>query len=369
MKKNNDDDSRIIKINNYVKTKSDYLKIKRAQRISREIAERNIFLKKLNFSFSEEKMCRICFEEHNIEPNKLIRPCKCKGTQRFIHKECLLTWLNFNISNPEKRDYCDICKHKFKFALNSNTSSNYEEKKEENEIIAFNNNLINIDLSSKLINNSFKHIFFRNLKIIILAFLFSGIDINFDFFTLKVLSFFSCNRKCIFKRDFDYMFNTGNSSESGVIYYMYISYIICFIDTIFLYCYVFYMSKYKKIKTGYLKNYYDKKTTTSNTITYLTSHFFYLFFYISLLSNNRFFMQFMLLIYLFNIYNLESLIKLHNKTINSITLDVRNRELFISSQINNENYDDNENPITMDILEYKSEVSYDDVISVNSEIE
>ncbi len=80
-------------------------------------------------------------------------------------------------------------------------------------------------------------------------------------------------------------------------------------------------------------------------------------------------MQFMLLIYLLNIYNLESLIKLHNKTINSITLDVRNRELFISSQINNENYDDNENPITMDILEYKSEVSYDDVISVNSEIE
>lgn len=36
-------------------------------------------------------MCRICMEESDNK--RLLRPCQCKGTQAFVHKKCLETWL------------------------------------------------------------------------------------------------------------------------------------------------------------------------------------------------------------------------------------------------------------------------------------
>ena len=38
--------------------------------------------------------CRICFESNN----PLIVPCDCKGSIRFIHQECLKTWILKNNS-------------------------------------------------------------------------------------------------------------------------------------------------------------------------------------------------------------------------------------------------------------------------------
>ena len=120
-KENVDNNYRLIQINNYVKNKKDYLKIKKAQKISRELLKKIQIdkLEKLHFESSkneqveDEKICRICFEEET-DNNKLIRPCKCKGTQRYIHYNCLMTWIQLNITNPNKRDFCDICKYKFK---------------------------------------------------------------------------------------------------------------------------------------------------------------------------------------------------------------------------------------------------------------
>lgn len=37
---------------------------------------------------NEVYTCRICLEEENDCKN-LVSPCKCKGTQKYIHKECL----------------------------------------------------------------------------------------------------------------------------------------------------------------------------------------------------------------------------------------------------------------------------------------
>ena len=206
---------------------------------------------------------------------------------------------------------------------------------------------------------------FRNFKVIIISLLISGLDMSFDFFILKFLSFFSCNNNCTLKREFDLMIKSNSTAKSGLVYYMYICYIISFIDTLFLYCYMIYISKYKRINTNYLKSFYNKKMETVNTVTYLTSHFFFVFFYISLLSNSIFFIQFMFLIYLLNIYNLEYVIKKHNETIHSLTLDVRNRELFITSTLNN---NDNQT-INMEIAEYKSQASSDDATTVDLEVE
>jgi hypothetical protein len=58
------------------------------------------------------KTCRICLEEDSYE---YISPCLCKGTQKYIHVECLKKWRNINSHNIEKRDSCEICKFKFLF--------------------------------------------------------------------------------------------------------------------------------------------------------------------------------------------------------------------------------------------------------------
>lgn len=40
----------------------------------------------------EQPVCRICLMEDNEIDNPLFSPCKCSGSMRFIHHECLKTW-------------------------------------------------------------------------------------------------------------------------------------------------------------------------------------------------------------------------------------------------------------------------------------
>lgn len=42
--------------------------------------------------------CRICLGEENEEENPLISPCKCSGTMKLIHLECLKNWLKSKIT-------------------------------------------------------------------------------------------------------------------------------------------------------------------------------------------------------------------------------------------------------------------------------
>lgn len=39
-------------------------------------------------------LCRICFAENNTSENPLISVCKCAGSLKYIHLECLRTWLS-----------------------------------------------------------------------------------------------------------------------------------------------------------------------------------------------------------------------------------------------------------------------------------
>ncbi|EFI27420.1 RING finger membrane protein [Coprinopsis cinerea okayama7 len=49
--------------------------------------------------------CRICSAP--AEPDQpLFHPCKCSGTIRYIHQDCLTTWLAHS-----KKKSCDVCKH------------------------------------------------------------------------------------------------------------------------------------------------------------------------------------------------------------------------------------------------------------------
>ena len=53
--------------------------------------------------------CRICYENENENKNKLIYPCACKGTQKYVHAECLEKWRR---KKRNKIEYlqCQECK-------------------------------------------------------------------------------------------------------------------------------------------------------------------------------------------------------------------------------------------------------------------
>ncbi|KAG7444454.1 uncharacterized protein BT62DRAFT_952269 [Guyanagaster necrorhizus] len=57
----------------------------------------------------EQDTCRICSAP--AEPDQpLFHPCKCSGTIRYIHQDCLTTWLSHS-----KKKTCDVCKHSYSF--------------------------------------------------------------------------------------------------------------------------------------------------------------------------------------------------------------------------------------------------------------
>ena len=55
-------------------------------------------------------ICRICLG--NDQVSNLISPCTCTGSQKYVHEECLKTWL----LNKKEEDlgYCEVCKNIFK---------------------------------------------------------------------------------------------------------------------------------------------------------------------------------------------------------------------------------------------------------------
>lgn len=63
----------------------------------------------LSASFSEQATCRICRAEATPE-EPLFHPCRCSGSIRNVHQECLVEWL----SHSQKK-HCELCKTPFRF--------------------------------------------------------------------------------------------------------------------------------------------------------------------------------------------------------------------------------------------------------------
>lgn len=55
--------------------------------------------------------CRICTGE-STELQPLFHPCKCKGSIKYVHQECLMEWLNRSNKSVQQ---CDICHTPYKF--------------------------------------------------------------------------------------------------------------------------------------------------------------------------------------------------------------------------------------------------------------
>ena len=89
--------------NNNINTKRIFKKEKREKE---EKSEKNKELISCNESEKNgeinknknKKICRICYmEEMDKKTNPLIKPCKCSGSMKYIHYECLLHWLKTKV--------------------------------------------------------------------------------------------------------------------------------------------------------------------------------------------------------------------------------------------------------------------------------
>jgi hypothetical protein len=76
---------------------------------------------KLDTNESIEKFCRICFEDAD---EKLISPCLCKGTSKYIHEECLKQWLRYQ-SEKILGSKCEICHHTYSIQIHSSKQLNF----------------------------------------------------------------------------------------------------------------------------------------------------------------------------------------------------------------------------------------------------
>lgn len=79
-------------------------------------------------------VCRICLSEEGDDPktNPLFSPCKCAGTMKYIHLECLQEWLNSRMITKEtpctttyywKNLECELCKSSFPNFVRTETSN------------------------------------------------------------------------------------------------------------------------------------------------------------------------------------------------------------------------------------------------------
>jgi hypothetical protein len=70
-------------------------------------------------SSNQERVCRICFESTCENGNPLVSLCKCMGTVKYIHFECLRDWISKNVVRREQNNTlfysyeepkCELCR-------------------------------------------------------------------------------------------------------------------------------------------------------------------------------------------------------------------------------------------------------------------
>lgn len=59
---------------------------------------------------AEEHVCRVCHESFGV----LYHPCRCSGSIRYVHQDCLITWLKIS-RQLHTEACCELCGSKFVF--------------------------------------------------------------------------------------------------------------------------------------------------------------------------------------------------------------------------------------------------------------
>jgi hypothetical protein len=59
----------------------------------------------------DDDTCRVCRGDGTPD-HPLFHPCKCKGSIKYVHQDCLQEWLT-----QRARTYCELCHHPFQFSV------------------------------------------------------------------------------------------------------------------------------------------------------------------------------------------------------------------------------------------------------------
>ena len=79
----------------------------------------------------EEMVCRICYERQQTRDNPLLSPCRCDGTVKYLHLNCLKLWIKSKVTTRQtensvsyqwKTIECDICKLELPLILKTKTA-------------------------------------------------------------------------------------------------------------------------------------------------------------------------------------------------------------------------------------------------------
>ena len=133
---NDTEEDKDDELNNKFATENEYKKnvkeiiLKEGKKIDvilkdNESSEKNSNSNINNTKNKKVKICRICYiEEYDKINNPLIKPCKCSGSMKYIHYDCLLHWIRTKIIDKSQKyfdnDYlsifnlelveCELCK-------------------------------------------------------------------------------------------------------------------------------------------------------------------------------------------------------------------------------------------------------------------
>ncbi|KAI9314224.1 hypothetical protein BX666DRAFT_1971569 [Dichotomocladium elegans] len=83
------------------------------------------------YSFSTNdncRVCRICLEKD--DKSKLIAPCRCKGSIKYVHSHCLAAWRTSLALNNGRHDLyrCTLCREKFRIRHRRRWASLFSQK-------------------------------------------------------------------------------------------------------------------------------------------------------------------------------------------------------------------------------------------------
>lgn len=124
--------------------------------------------------------CRICLEED--DPKNMISPCLCKGSRKYVHRQCLNEW-RLCSNDEDNKTKCTICNFEY-IIREKNTCENnilkYSQKIE-------NYNLLNIisNFGKNLIISFICFLFTRNLIVFKIKSLIMTNYLDIDIFTLS----------------------------------------------------------------------------------------------------------------------------------------------------------------------------------------
>jgi hypothetical protein len=93
----------------------------------------------------EDDCCRVCHGEAE-ESRQLFHPCRCSGSIKYVHQDCLQTWLKFSKQSHPK---CELCGEYFTFR--NIYSSGVEGKPPRLSVFEFLQGLYTITLRSLII--------------------------------------------------------------------------------------------------------------------------------------------------------------------------------------------------------------------------